>query len=152
MVGQSERKGYATRQREAVLACFEARPREGLTAQEVYQHLYHQGVQIGRTTVYRAIAHLVGSGALMALSDLGSDMDAPRRYQHKGQDAGHISVRCTGCGLITPLKCDAVSAFEQHVQQDHGFRLKEEECILPGLCAHCHDNSPMPQESGKESP
>ena len=139
MTRQTERKDYSTRQRHAVLACFAERPQEGLTAQQVYQLLKQQGVRIGRTTVYRAIAHLCESGALIQLSDLHTVTDAPKRYQHKGPDTGHISVRCSQCGLIAPLKCEAVSAFEQHVSQDHGFTLLEEECMLPGLCADCQN-------------
>ena len=152
MTKQVERREYVTRQRNAVLACFEARPQEGLTAQEVYQLLKQQGVAIGRTTVYRAIAHLCESGALIQLSDLHTVTDAPKRYQHKGPDSGHISVRCTGCGLIAPLKCEAVSAFEQHVSQNHGFTLLEEECMLPGLCADCNEKTHEPHGSGKETP
>ncbi|NLE69914.1 MAG: hypothetical protein GX611_06965 [Clostridiales bacterium] len=136
---QAARKEYVTRQRNAVLDCFVKRPQEGLTAQEVFQLLRDQGVSIGRTTVYRAIAHLCESGALIQLSDLHTVTDAPKRYQHKGADTGHISVRCSQCGLIAPLKCEAVSAFEQHVSQDHGFTLLEEECMLPGLCAGCQE-------------
>lgn len=139
MARQTERKDYSTRQRHAVLACFAERPQEGLTAQQVYQLLKQQGVRIGRTTVYRAIAFLCESGALIQLSDLHTVTDAPKRYQHKGPDTGHISVRCSQCGLIAPLKCEAVSAFEQHVSQDHGFTLLEEECMLPGLCADCQN-------------
>lgn len=132
-----ERKEYATRQRDAVLACFEQHPKKGLTAQEVYQLLKQQGVAIGRTTVYRAIAHLCESGSLVQLSDLHTVTETSKRYQHKGKDTGHISVRCAHCGLIAPLQCEAVNAFEQHVQEDHGFSLLEEECMLPGLCADC---------------
>lgn len=139
MTRQTERKDYSTRQRHAVLACFAEQPQEGLTAQQVYQLLKQQGVRIGRTTVYRAIAFLCESGALIQLSDLHTVTDAPKRYQHKGPDTGHISVRCSQCGLIAPLKCEAVSAFEQHVSQDHGFTLLEEECMLPGLCADCQN-------------
>lgn len=141
MTRQTERKDYSTRQRHAVLACFAERPQEGLTAQQVYQLLKQQGVRIGRTTVYRAIAFLCESGALIQLSDLHTVTDAPKRYQHKGPDTGHISVRCSQCGLIAPLKCEAVSAFEQHVSQDHGFTLLEEECMLPGLCADCQNQT-----------
>lgn len=134
---QMDRKEYSTRQRNAVLDCFLRQPQSGLTAQEVYQQLRQDGVAIGRTTVYRAINHLCEQGVLIQLPELYSGTDAPKRYQHRGQDTGYISVRCTGCGMIAALKCEAVSAFERHVKEDHGFRLLEEECLLPGLCQDC---------------
>ena len=130
----TERKEYNTKQRNAVLSCFEKQPQRSMTAQEVYRQIRQDGVAIGRTTVFRTIASLCEKGRLITLTDLHST--SPTRYQHRGQQK-HINVRCSGCGLIAALDCSAVNEFEQHLVLDHGFRLQEEECLLPGLCRDC---------------
>ncbi|NLW20459.1 MAG: transcriptional repressor [Clostridiales bacterium] len=130
------RKTYRTRQRDIVLSCFANQPRRGMTAQEAYEQLLKQGQDIGRATVYRSIALLVAQGQLVALQEAHGA--GPARYQHRG-NSRHISVRCSGCGLIAALTCGAVDAFERHLYQDHGFRLQEDECLLPGLCSQCQN-------------
>lgn len=131
----SERGDYKTRQREAVLKLYASLPGRPLTAGEAYQELTRLGMHIGRTTVYRCIAMLHEKGHLIAFKDQQSP--SPVRYQHRGLNERRISVRCTGCGMIAALACDAVSEFEQHLSLDHGFTLNQEECLLPGLCSDC---------------
>lgn len=128
------RKDYRTRQRDTVLNCFISQPRRSMTAQDVIEHLAQAGQPVGRTTVYRTIALLNEKGLLVTIKDAHGT--GPARYQHRGQTR-HISVRCSGCGLIAALTCSAVEAFERHLSLDHGFSLQEEECLLPGLCSAC---------------
>jgi len=131
----SERGDYRTRQREAVLQHFASQPERPMTADDVHQELSRSGMRIGRTTVYRCIAMLHEKGRLIAFKDQQSA--APVRYQHRPQDERRMSMRCSGCGMIAALACDAVSEFEKHLRSDHGFTLNEEECLLPGLCKDC---------------
>lgn len=138
---------YKTRQRDTVLSCFMSQPQKGLTALEAYEQLLSQGEAIGRATVYRSIALLVESGQLVALTEAHGT--GPARYQHRG-NTRHISVRCSQCGLIAALTCGAVDAFERHLFKDHGFRLQEAECLLPGLCSRCQteeSNTPTRKET-----
>lgn len=134
----NQRKDYKTRQKDAVLHCFETQPRRAMSAQEVFEQLNEQDPPIGRTTVYRAVSRLAEQGLLVSLSE----GQGPTKYQHRGSKARNISVRCSGCGLIAELTCAAVDEFEQHLFLDHGFRLQEDECLLPGTCGNCRDNTP----------
>lgn len=136
-----QRKDYETRQRDAVLALFKNQPQRGMSAQEAYEQLRASGTAIGRTTVYRTVARLCEAGQLIALGDLRAAGGAPKTYQHRGQSR-HISVRCSGCGMMAALTCDAVEAFEEHLFADHGFRLEEAECLLNGLCGDCQRQQP----------
>jgi len=131
----AQRREYRTRQREAVMACFLAEPGRGLTADEVRAELAKVGQAVGRTTVYRTLARLQEQGWLAAFKD--ASPASPVRYQHRGLSSRHISVRCSGCGMIAALDCEAVTAFEEHLSLEHGFILKEDECLLPGFCNGC---------------
>ena len=106
----SERKDYRTRQRENVLARFLAEPGRHMTAAEVHQELTKAGKKAGRTTVYRSIALLHEKGVLISFKD--QHQAAPLRYQLRGKGERHIIVRCSGCGMMATLACEAVEAFE----------------------------------------
>lgn len=129
------RKKYNTRQRSLVLNCFTSQPQRSMTAQEVCSELNRQGEAVGRTTAYRTIAKLLEEGLLFRVNE-ASPVSAAR-YQFRGKNPRNISVRCSSCGLVAALTCEAVGAFEKHLSQDHGFTLLGEECILPGLCSGC---------------
>ena len=130
-----ERKMYNTRQRSLVLACFSNQPQRSMAAQEVCAQLSQNGETIGRTTIYRTIAKLLEEGLLFRVNEASPTSSA--RYQFRGKYPRSISVRCSNCGLVAALTCEAVGAFEQHLSHDHGFTLQGEECILPGLCSSC---------------
>ena len=143
----NERKDYRTRQRENVLACFSSQPARNMTAAEVYQELTKAGLKTGRTTVYRSIALLYEKGVLISFKD--QHQAAPLRFQLREKGGRHIIVRCSGCGMIASLACEAVEAFEKHLSLDHGFTLKEEECLLPGLCIQCQNAGGAKETKGK---
>ena len=147
----SERGDYRTRQREAVLRHFASQPDRPMTADEVHQDLSRSGLHIGRTTVYRCISMLYEKGSLIAFKDQKSS--APVKYQHRPQDQRRMSMRCSGCGMVAALSCDAVNEFEKHLNLDHGFALNEEECLLPGLCRDCRgtrESSLTPEAKGNQ--
>lgn len=143
------RKTYNTKQRNAVLACFSSQPRRSMSAQEVYEELSQNQEMIGRTTIYRTIARLVEEGSLFRVKEAGPAAIA--RYQHRGENPKSISVRCSGCGLIAALTCEAVGEFEAHLEEDHGFVLKENECILPGFCSGCRKADSPSKPANKQS-
>ena len=58
----SQRGAYQTRQQEAIEELFSQSPERCLTAEEAYHTLHEQGLEIGKTTVYRAITRLCQTG------------------------------------------------------------------------------------------
>ena len=60
----TQRVAYQTRQQEAVERLFASHPEECLTPEEAYQALTSAGMDVGKTTVYRAITKLCQSGRL----------------------------------------------------------------------------------------
>ena len=142
----NNRKDYRTRQRENVLACFLTQPGRHMTATEVYRELTESGLKTGRTTVYRCIALLHDKGVLISFKD--QHQAAPMRFQLREKGERRIIVRCSGCGMIASLACEAVEVFEKHLSLDHGFTLKEEECLLPGLCSQCQNTGKTPDTKG----
>ncbi|MEG0901856.1 MAG: transcriptional repressor [Clostridia bacterium] len=121
----SNRGNYQTRQQEAVAELFAKRAEDCLTAEEAYTALLEQGMDVGQTTVYRAIARLCAAYVL-------------RRYTpHDSGEAARFSTIHANCGALEHLHCDEVEAFAAHLTRHHGFTLDEGQTILYGCCEAC---------------
>lgn len=135
----SQRGTYQTRQQEAIEALFCAREQECMTAEEVYQALSDSGMDIGKTTVYRAITRLCQAGRLRKYIAHGSGEAA--RFQYNPCRESHLHIRCIQCGALAHLHCDEVEAFSHHLTHHHGFTLDEGQTILYGLCEGCRSTA-----------
>lgn len=123
--------GRLTPQRSAVLTVLQ-RSHDHPTAAEVFDRVRAACAGIGPATVYRSLAHLVGSGLAVELS-LGDG--AAARYDaniHR-----HDHVVCTGCGraddVDAPLPVDAVAG----VATATGWQLTGYGLQFHGLCPRC---------------
>ncbi|MEG0125747.1 MAG: transcriptional repressor [Clostridia bacterium] len=130
-----ERKTYQTKQQEAVSSLFAQRAEECLTPEEAYLSITQGGMDVGKTTVYRAIARLCEAGALRRYAPHESGESA--RYQYNPCLRSHLHIRCIYCGALEHLHCEEVEAFASHLYQHHGFTLDEGQTILYGCCNAC---------------
>ncbi|MDD3335599.1 MAG: transcriptional repressor [Eubacteriales bacterium] len=129
------RGAYQTKQQDAVAALFNRRGEECLTAEEAYQALSARGLEIGKTTVYRAIARLCEEGALRRYAP--QDSGDAARYQLNPCRESHLHIRCVQCGALAHLHCEEAEAFKKHLTLHHGFELDEGQTVLSGLCEQC---------------
>ncbi len=134
-----QRGRYQTRQQEAVEALFCAAPHRCLTVEEAHRALEGGGMEVGRTTVYRAITRLCEAGRLRRYAPQESGEAA--RYQYNPCRESHLHIRCTRCGAMEHLHCGEVEAFARHLGHDHGFTLDEAQTVLYGLCDACRQQS-----------
>lgn len=130
-----ERGKYQTKQQEAVAAFFQGLPSLCLTAEEVYLRLSATGLDVGKTTVYRAISRLCEEGQLRRYAPHSSGGAA--QYQWNPCHDNHLHIRCLSCGALEHLSCDEVRAFCGHIAGHHGFQLDESQTILYGRCKRC---------------
>lgn len=130
-----ERGQYQTKQQEAVAAFFQAEPAGCLTAEEVYRRLSEKGLDVGKTTVYRAISRLCEAGRLRRYAP--HDNGEAAQYQWNPCHDDHLHIRCTHCGALEHLSCEEVRAFCGHIASHHGFVLNESQTILYGSCRTC---------------
>ena len=131
----SNRGNYQTRQQEAVAELFAKRPEDCLTAEEAYAALAEQGMDVGKTTVYRAISRLCAAYVLRRYAP--HDSGEAARFQHNPCKQSHLHIRCVHCGALEHLHCDEVEAFAAHLNRHHGFTLDEGQTILYGCCEAC---------------
>ncbi len=130
-----ERGRYKTKQQEAILAFFEAGRDRCFTAEEAHAHLGESGMDVGKTTVYRAITRLCEEGVLRRYTPAESGDAAC--YQFNSCQDRHLHIRCRGCGELAHMDCEAVEGFCRHIASHHGFQLDEGQTVLVGLCQQC---------------
>lgn len=131
----TERRQYQTKQQEAVSAFFQAEPSLCVTAEEIYLRLAKASSDVGKTTVYRAIARLCQQGKLRRYASHESGEAAC--YQWNPCEENHLHIRCTLCGQLEHLSCEEVREFCKHIASHHGFALDEGQTILYGQCRQC---------------
>ena len=130
-----ERGKYQTRQQEAVSSLFQADPTLCLTAEEIYLRLLSSGMEVGKTTVYRAVTRLCEDGKLRRYAPHESGEAAC--YEWNRCEENHLHIRCTLCGKLAHLNCGEVSDFCRHIVSHHGFELLEGQTVLYGRCESC---------------
>jgi len=131
----TQRGAYQTKQQEAIEALFSAREESCLTAEEVHQLLQEGGLDVGKTTVYRAITRLCQAGRLRRYAP--HERGEAARYQYNPCRESHLHIRCVNCGALAHLHCEEVNVFSAHLIHHHGFTLDEGQTILYGLCELC---------------
>ncbi len=132
-----ERGPYQTKQQKAVLAFFEAQQDLCFTAEEAYLHLQGLHLEVGKTTVYRAVARLCETGVLRRYVPAGSGDAAC--YQFNPCRDNHLHIRCSACGELAHMDCQEVTEFCRHIAIHHGFVLNEGQTVLVGFCQACAD-------------
>lgn len=130
-----QRGSYQTRQQEAVTELFKRLQAQCLTAEEAYRQLLASGMDVGKTTVYRAITRLCEQGTLRRYAPQSSSEAA--QYQYNPCRESHLHIRCASCGAMEHLHCGDVEAFAAHIRAHHGFVLDEGRTMLCGLCESC---------------
>ena len=116
----SQRGSYKTRQREDILACLGDNTQRYLTVDGVYEALRATGSEIGRTTVYRNLEHLVAKQELLkAISPKGEALYRLAPEQNAAQ------LACLECGRAS------------HIKAHHGFEIDAYKTVLYGTCPDC---------------
>lgn len=135
------RRGYHTEQRKLVERCLDANTDRYLTVDEVYETLREGGENIGRTTVYRTLERLAGTGSVSKV--VGAPGSSALYKRLTDQDQGQLL--CLECGRVFPLDCSMLSSFADHVREHHGFAIDQRRTVICGVCDEC-------RRSDEESP
>lgn len=123
-------KSYNTRQRDAVLAFFEAHPDTCFSAADI---LRQAGLSVGEATVYRCLNRFAEEGLLQKFSGEGG---AQYRFARRSCHA-HFHLKCLRCGKLIHMDCGCMAELEAHVAAAHDFEIDRTHTTLYGVCADC---------------
>lgn len=128
---------YNTRQREAILEYLRSLKGTHITAAQIVGHFQKERVKIGRPTVYRHLDSFVESGQVRKYT---TDGVTGACYQFTGNTEGcheHFHLKCEDCGVLLHLECDLLGDIEQHVLEEHAFKLNALKTVFYGKCKTC---------------
>lgn len=121
---------YSTRQKDLILSIIQSMDHE-FTIREIYNSIPDT---TSLTTVYRLVDQLEQEGIINKA--IGSDGNTYYQYIEKC-DCNHFYLKCEKCGSLTHVECDFVNDLENHILEDHKFRLNCEHIIMNGICYEC---------------
>lgn len=132
-----EQKIYRTRQRLQIMECIALNREKHLTADEIREELKKSGVEIGKSTVYRALEKLIAEGRVRKyIAEEGKS--ACYQYIDEGGDCvRHFHLKCTRCGRLIHLECDFLKDLERHIFEHHRFTVDNTRTVLYGICGDC---------------
>ncbi|NLL76653.1 MAG: transcriptional repressor [Clostridiales bacterium] len=127
-----------TTQRLLVLEALAACPDKHLTAEEIYEMVKADYLEIGLATVYRTIQILL---ELHLIDRINLD-DGFVRYEIGNVGMGtakhhHHHLICINCGKINSFEDDLLEELEEKITKTTGFRVVDHEVKLYGCCAEC---------------
>ena len=129
------RGSYNTRQRKAVQAFLQDHASRYLSVDDIYAMLREQGVEVGRTTVYRTLEAFVGEG-LVSTATMPDGGESRYRLVEPGhEEAGRLV--CLDCGRVISIDCAAFQEFSRHVRSAHDFDVDLARTVLYGRCSAC---------------
>ncbi len=130
-----------TRQRLKVLAAIASKPKEHLTAEEIFELVKVDCPDIGLATVYRTIQLLNELRLIDRVNfddgyvryEMGNAMDSGQRHRH------HHLI-CIKCGRVISFREDLLEGLEGKIAATTGFRVVNHEVKLYGICVECGGN------------
>jgi methylated-DNA-[protein]-cysteine S-methyltransferase len=116
-----------TPQRRAILSAFTGGRAEHLTADEVHDRCRHALPDLGRGTVYAALAELTRLGLLRTLG-------RPEAVRYETNVGDHSHFRCVHCARMYDMDLRDDPAVSRRIQ---GFIVERVHIELEGTCAAC---------------
>ncbi len=135
----NSRSKYRTRQKDILIEYLKSVEGSHITASDVCSYFKKQGETIGQSTIYRQLEHLVDEGIV---NKYIIDMNSPACFEYVGHDSHQdrevcFHCKCEKCGSLIHLECDVLSGIQEHLYEDHRFKLDPKRTVFYGLCEKC---------------
>lgn len=134
----AETKAYHTKQRELITQCLSEHAEHHLTAAQVASYIRASGSRIGAATVYRNLELLTDEGVIKKFETGAGGAACYQMTEDAGEDcAHHYHLKCTTCGQLIHLDCEALDDLRSHVMAHHDFEIDITRLVLYGQCMDC---------------
>jgi len=133
-----KKQQYKTAGKRALVSFLASHPDRQFTADEVYAAV-SADASVGKSSVYRQLSLLCEEESVRRFR---SDARGRNVYQYVGTGCDcrdHFHEKCTMCGRVVHLDCDATAEFVAHLSLEHGFAVDCGRTILYGVCADCRE-------------
>ncbi len=130
---------YKTRQHGLLLDYLKTIPGVHITASDICSYFEENGATISKATIYRQLESLVDEGIL---NKYVLDPNSPACFEYVDEDshAGPdvcFHCKCEKCGKLIHLHCDELKEIQNHLYNEHRFRMDPIRTVFYGLCDEC---------------
>ena len=132
---------YNTKQSRAIIGYIASLGGAHVTAAQIVAHFEKEKVAIGRTTVYRHLDKLTESGKLRKFTTDGVSGACYQYADAKEICREHFHLKCEDCGELLHLECGALSEIQNHIFDEHAFKINALKTVLYGKCDNCLNNA-----------
>ncbi|MEG0894669.1 MAG: transcriptional repressor [Oscillospiraceae bacterium] len=129
--------GYNTKKKQMILDYLQQNNENAVTADDIFNFLKQNDIEISISTVYRFLDRLVLENKLMVFTSNDSKKSSYKMVDEKKNCCQHLHLKCLECGKVVHLDCDFMDEFAKHINKDHNFNLKCENSVLYGKCKDC---------------
>lgn len=131
---------YKTKQREAILDYIASLGGSHVTAVQIMEHFGNKDISIGRTTVYRHLDKLTESGKVRKYTIDGISGACYQYVDNENDCRERLHLKCEDCGELFHLRSNMPNEVQQHIFDEHSFKVNTMKIILYGKCESClHD-------------
>lgn len=132
----TQSKGYQTRQRSLILNYLVTHRNRHITAEEIIHHFQSNGIQLGKSTVYRYLNLLLEKGTIRKYLR-GSGPTACYRYVEEQTPEMPCHLKCEKCGKVQDLSCEEITMIATSFSEEIGFQLDLSHTVFLGQCREC---------------
>lgn len=128
---------YKTKQREAILQYLIQNQDKHINVDCIVEHLKQQGEAVGKTTVYRYLDILAKKNQVRKYF---VEEGTSSCYQYIAEEKNvkeHYHLKCNQCGNLLHMHCEDFIKIQEHLLQEHDFRLDTSKTVLYGICKDC---------------
>lgn len=148
----AEAKAYHTKQRHLITQCLSAHTDHHLTAAQIASFIRASGNRIGAATVYRNLELLTDEGVVRKFETGTGGAACYQMSDTAGADcAHHYHLKCTTCGRLIHLDCEALDTIRSHVMAHHHFNIDTTRLVLYGECMDCRRRAHLHHEHGEKT-
>lgn len=133
------RKVYKTKQRQLILDCLINNKEKHLTADDVIDYLKDKGNPVGKTTIYRYLDKLVAEGYVRRYF-VEEGVSSCYQYIEGEKCHEHFHLKCVGCGSLMHLECNYIESLQEHISNNHKFKVDNLKTVFYGRCEGCEDD------------
>lgn len=127
---------YNTKQRERILEYLKENKDSNITAEEILKHFNLIGENIGKATVYRFLNNLVKENIIKKYMVEGRNCSC-YQYIEEQNCEDHFHLKCEKCNKIIHLECDEFKEVQNHILEEHKFKLDNVKTVFYGICEEC---------------
>ncbi len=136
---------YRTKQRDEILAYLKTTNSQHFTVADLCDHFRHHNIPVGTTTIYRQLEQLIDEGLVKKYI---IDENSSACFEYIGDDTSSepgccYHLKCSVCGRLIHLTCSEISAFEDHIAKEHGFKIDKMRTVFYGTCSECSTKHPL---------